>query len=195
MKCVNFLPTHDAIYAAFLAVNVVGVFVLWSILQSSGVAVPYLDGLAFIAMLLAFPYLINAVMVFQLIRNPQTTSTTISDWGIIDRPDRWKETAVPWKSVHSIYFDKGSVYMLSYTRSVYVPFFAFSSNEDAREYYEQAQLLWREAKRKKVVAKITGADEIVALEAETVAQLQKFEEEEEAMWKQMEDEHEKQQSK
>jgi len=139
------------------------------------------------------PVVLMAVNTFQITRKPTTCVTTITEFGISDETEKYKKIYLPWRKVRSIQFDKGSVYFMGFAAHMYVPYSAFESERDALEFYRQAQQFWNNARGVSAPQLTSSEDHVFKLEDDMQKKIQAYEDGEEAVWKQMEEVHRKQQ--
>lgn len=148
-----------------------------------------------IVFLLAFtffaPIFLSWLMVRKLVSKPRLCTTTISEAGVRDFTDKINDTKLTWNKIDKVQIEEGNVYFLSRLfTNVYIPAYAFDSYASAHAFYTHAQKLWSEAREIKSQRLASWAeDDELKLQADTLKQLEQFENEEEEMWKKMEDEH------
>lgn len=192
LNCTNYLSMHDPSSLVFVlscaTIASVAVFVMFE----TQTPVP-LEMLLLFLVLSLLPAVANSWAALSLIRDPRDCTTSINEDGVTDKTERSKEIFLPWQAVKSIRFNKGSVYFFTWRQSVYVPSYAFASLEDASDFYNQAQKFWHEARDRKISNRITSVDDLLVLEEESKRRIQEFDQEEEAMWKNLEEKHQKQQ--
>ncbi len=193
MSCTNYLSCNDPGYRIFLLVTFALMFAGICLMQAGGIPVPVSEIFLVACVLILMPVAANSLMVLSLVKDPRNCTTSFSEVGVIDHTERSSQINLPWDSILAIKINHGSVYFFTWRRSVYIPSYAFASLEDAHNFYTEAHRLWREARDKKVSARITSLDDPLALEADTIARIQEFDEQEEAMWAEMEKKHKNQQ--
>ncbi|MDZ4833143.1 MAG: hypothetical protein SGJ27_05015 [Candidatus Melainabacteria bacterium] len=188
IRCTSQLTIVDPTYRVFaaglclIAGGLIGVALL-------GFPAPLLKITLILIALFLLPAFSNFILVMGLLLDPRNCTTTMSDYGVIDHTENSDPVSIPWKKIISIRFNKGDVYFLGWNRSIYIPSFAFASIEEATDFFNDAHLLWQEARDNKVSAKITSYGDVMALETDTITRIQEFDDQEEAMWKEMELKH------
>lgn len=186
-RCNLYLLRKGQLFTTFILITSI-VFVVCAGL---GIQFPLTDIFTIIAFTLLAPILLSWLMVCKLVSKPRLCTTTISEAGVRDFTDKVNDTKLTWSKVDNVQFDNGSVYFLSRVfTSVYVPSYAFDSHASAQEFYAHAQKLWLEARQSKTQRLASWAeDEQIKTQVDTLRQIEQFEEEEEEMWKRLEEEH------
>jgi len=190
LRCTNYVALHDPTYRMFLIVIAILGLVVWKF-QTASMPISLSELIFFYGVLLAIPLVGNALVVLRLVKDPRNCTSSLTDSGVTDHTERSNEINLPWNIVREIRINNGNVYFFSWRQNVYIPAYAFASLEDATDFYNQAQKLWRDARDKKVAARITSFDDALAIEADTISRIQEFDDQEEAMWKEMEEKHQK----
>ncbi len=187
-RCNLYLLKKGQLFPTFILISSIVIVVCAAGL---GIHFPLVDIMFIIAFTLLAPILLSWLMVRKLLSKPRLCTTTISEDGVRDFTDKVNDTKLTWGKVDKVQFDNGSVYFLSKIfTSIYVPSYAFDSHTSALEFYTHAQRLWQDARQSKEQRLASWAeDEQLKIQADTLKQLEQFENEEEEMWKKMEEEH------
>jgi hypothetical protein len=187
-RCNLYLLKRGQLFPTFILISVIVVTVC-----AVGLGIHFLltDIVAIVAFTLLAPLLLTWLMVRKLVSKPRLCTTTISEDGVRDFTDKVNDTKLTWGKVDKVQFDNGSVYFLSKIfTSIYVPSYAFDSHTSALEFYNHAQRLWLDARQSKAQRLASWAeDEQLKIQSDTLKQLEQFENEEEEMWKKLEEEH------
>jgi len=189
-RCNLYLLKKGQLFPTFILITLI---VLVVCAAGLGIHFSLTDVVGIIAFTLLAPLLLSWLMVRKLVSKPRLCTTTISEAGVRDFTDKVNDTKLTWEKVDNVQFDNGSVYFLSRIfTSVYVPAYAFESHASAQEFYAHAQRLWLDARQSKAQRLASWAeDEKLKIQADTLKQLEQFENEEEEMWKKLEEEHRK----
>lgn len=193
MSCTNYLSCNDPGYRIFLFATFAIMIAAICLMQSGGIPIPVSEIFLVSCILILMPAAANSLMVLSLVKDPRNCTTSFTEAGVVDHTERSSQINLPWNSIIAVNINQGSVYFFTWRRSVYIPSYAFASLEDAHDFYNEAHRLWREARDKKVSARITSVDDPLALETDTIACIQEFDQQEEAMWAEMEAKHKEQQ--
>lgn len=191
LSCTNYLSCNDPGYRIFLLATFALMVGAIGLMQVGGIPIPISEIFLISCILILLPAFANTLMVLGLVKDPRSCTTSFTEAGVIDQTERSGVINLPWNSIIAMKINHGSVYFFTWRRSVYVPAYAFASLEDATDFYNEAHRLWRESQDKKVSARITSMDDALLLEADTMSRIQEFDAQEEAMWKQMEEDHRK----
>lgn len=187
IRCTGQLTLVDPTYRAFAAGCLIGGVLIG--IGVLGFPAPLLNISLILIALFLLPAFCNFIVVIGLLLDPRNCTTTLSDYGVIDHTEKSDPVSIPWKKIISVRFNKGDVYFLGWNRSIYIPSYAFASIEEATDFFNDAQRLRQEARDDKVSAKITSYGDVMALETDTIIRIQEFDDQEEAMWKELELKH------
>ena len=190
-RCHVYLLRKGQLFPLFIVITL-GVIAISSSLGNF--PVPSFGEIVFLIAFTFFaPIILSWLMVRKLVSKPRLCTTTISEAGVRDYTDKINDTKLTWNKIDKVQMDDGNIYFLSRLfTNVYIPAYAFDSHESAEAFYNHAQKLWSEARRSKAQRLASWAeDEDLRLQADTLKQLQQFENDEEEMWKQIEEEHRK----
>lgn len=147
------------------------------------------------ALLVTTPYVVFLIVLHQTIkrrtRGPRLCTTAISPDGLRDTtPDSDKNYS--WKDVKNIEFSGGDVYFLVPFSDIFVPRSAFADVSEAEAFYQNARRLWKQPTN---LIGETRTDTLVEMQTtpqiEAKLRLADYEAEEEAQWKQYEEDFRK----
>lgn len=152
------------------------------------------------ALLVITPYVVFLMVLHQTIkkrtRGPRLCTTTLSLDGLRDTtPD--SDKSYTWKDVKNIEFSGGDIYFFVPFSDIFIPRSAFADVSEAEAFYKTARTYW------KYPAHLIGEAEVLASlqpltspqktpQNEAKLRLADYEAEEEAKWKQYEEDFKKQ---
>jgi hypothetical protein len=171
-----------------------GIGVLFfSALVAMSLPITFFEVAMFASIVLFVPLFLRTAVVTWLVLTRRICTTTITEFGITDQISGFKPVEIPWSAIRNIDFNNGNVYFFTARSGAFVPNYAFPAGHAALEFYRHAEQLRNDIKVIGAKALTVPNEADPSVVSDSLAQIREFDAQEEAMWKQLEETHQKEQ--